>query len=135
MVDLLGTEGMSSDESTNDGQGSCLVVRKDWRHPNLIRLLKWLDQNRQKLTAYGNRKPGARRHRRLRYPNGRAPTSLRKPLARLPINFYNEVWYNGLTTAQQKDLQAGPPQALPLYVLTWPTNHDLPTDPDDHDEF
>ncbi|KAJ7482895.1 hypothetical protein B0H11DRAFT_1914978 [Mycena galericulata] len=137
MVKLLGTDGMSSDESAEDRnkRPMCTVVGKNWRNPDLIRLLKWIDLHRPKHTVYGGRAPGNPPHRRIRLPYGKAPTSLRRPIANLPINFYDPVWYHGLSKGQKLRLNATEPQSLPLYILTWPTNNQLPKDEDDHDDY
>ncbi|KAK7013884.1 hypothetical protein R3P38DRAFT_2545937, partial [Favolaschia claudopus] len=135
MVSLLGTDGMSTDESANESDNNlCTVSAKDWRSPDIIRLLKWIDLHRPRHTAYGEQMPGNRPHRRLRLPHGKAPTSLRRPIANLPINFYNPVWLQGLSPARKRHLGATQARPLPLYVLTWPANS-LPENKDDQDDY
>lgn len=55
MVTLLGAEGTSSEESCDDGYGTCRVVRKEWRDAAIVRLLKWIDCHGTKLMVYGNK--------------------------------------------------------------------------------
>ncbi|KAJ7730566.1 hypothetical protein B0H16DRAFT_1469537 [Mycena metata] len=132
MVKLLGTDGMSSDESDGDSEVPFTVAMKTWRSPDIVRLLKWIDVHRPKQTVFGERLPGnpPRRRRRLRY--GTAPTSLRRAIANLPLNFYDPVWYRGLSAGQQRRLGATESRPLPLYVLTWPG---LPPNRDDDDDY
>ncbi|KAJ7165298.1 hypothetical protein C8R46DRAFT_812069, partial [Mycena filopes] len=101
MVELLGTDGMSSDESASDVGQPCTVVGKNWRNPDLIRLLKWIDLHRPRQVEAGERKPGNQPHRRLRLPYGKTPKSLRRAIANLPINFYDKLWYQGLSPGQR----------------------------------
>lgn len=136
MLDLCGPEAMSTDES--DGGGEVYnVVRKEWRSTHVIVLLKWLDRKRDadSRTGFGNRKAGTTSRRRRRYPHGRAPNSVRKPIARLPINFYDADWLQTRTAQQRADLDPLPAMELPLYVFTWPEFHHLPVDKDDQDEY
>ncbi|KAK0447563.1 hypothetical protein EV421DRAFT_1733428 [Armillaria borealis] len=135
MLDLLGAEGQSSEESSNSDPGYTTVVHKEWRAPEVVKLLKWLDRYRVKQTGYGERKPGPRPHRSLRLPSGQVPTTLRRPIANLPENFYDKVWFAGLLPHQRIELNASDAVELPLYVFTWPTNASLLVDPDDHDEY
>ncbi len=45
MVELLRTEGMTTDESDGEGeQGACYVSPKPWRNAEVVKLLKWLDR-------------------------------------------------------------------------------------------
>ncbi|KAJ7711817.1 hypothetical protein B0H16DRAFT_1744820 [Mycena metata] len=134
MLKLLGTDGMSSDESDTDLERPCTVVGKGWRCPDVVRLLKWIDLRRPKHTVYGERKPGNAPHRRLRLPYGKAPKTLRRPIANLPENFYDRIWYQGLSSGQKTRLGATEEQALPLYILTWP-KESLPKNVDDQDEY
>ncbi|PBK88855.1 hypothetical protein ARMGADRAFT_1084403 [Armillaria gallica] len=136
MLDLCGPEAMSTDES--DGGGEVYnVVRKEWRSMHVIVLLKWLDHKRDadSHTGFGNRKARTTSCRRQRYPHGRAPNSVRKPIAQLPINFYDADWLQTCTAQQWADLDPLPAMELPLYVFTWPEFHHLPVDKDDQDEY
>ncbi|KAK0431507.1 hypothetical protein EV421DRAFT_1743035 [Armillaria borealis] len=135
MLDLLGAEGQSSEESSNSDPGYTTVVRKEWRAPEVVKLLKWLDRYRIKRMGYRERKPGPRPHRSLRLSSGQVPTTLRRPIANLPETFHDKVWFVGLLPCQRIELNASDAVELPLYVFTWPTNASLPVDPDDHDEY
>ncbi|THU87457.1 hypothetical protein K435DRAFT_919810 [Dendrothele bispora CBS 962.96] len=135
MIDLLGAEGMSSDEDSQRHVGAVEVVRKEWRSTDVVRLLKWLDLNSQKITAYGLPKPGPQGRPRLRLPTGQVAVSLRQPIANLPINFYDKHWYNSLSVSKRDKLNAQPEMELPTYVLTWPSNESLPQDKFDQDEY
>ncbi|KAK0490430.1 hypothetical protein IW261DRAFT_1412973 [Armillaria novae-zelandiae] len=134
MVTLLGSEGTSSEESCNDGHGMCRVICKEWRNAIVIRLLKWIDRHGTKLTIYGN-KSGAEVHRRLRHPNGLYPNSLRRPIAGLPVNFYDPLWLAAQPRHVQETLDPSKGVKLPEWVLTWPSNKELPVDNDDRDEI
>ncbi|KAJ7175609.1 hypothetical protein C8R46DRAFT_1214079 [Mycena filopes] len=133
MVELLGTDGMSSDESGSDSTKRCNVLHKNWRNPDVVRLLKWIDLHKPNHNVYGDR-TGNPPHRRLRLPHGKAPESLRRAIANLPINFYNPIWYEGLSAGQKIRLGATVAQPLPLYILTWPRTG-LASDPDDLDDY
>ena len=134
MVTLLGAEGTSSEESYDDGYGTCRVVRKEWRDAAIVRLLKWIDRHGTKLTVYGN-KSGAAVHRRLRHPNGLYPNSLRCPIVGLPVNFYDPLWFAAQPRHVQETLNPSEAVDLPTWILTWPSNKELPIDQDDHDEY
>ncbi|KAJ7482866.1 hypothetical protein B0H11DRAFT_2232244 [Mycena galericulata] len=115
MVKLLGTDGMSSDESTGNPDTMCTVVHKNWRHPDVVRLLRWIDLN---LSNRSERKvSGPEGHLRLRLPHGKAAVTLRYPIAGLPVNFYHPEWYDGLEIQEKKRLGALKPQPLPLHLL------------------
>jgi hypothetical protein len=116
MVKLLGTDGMSS-ESSEDGTDNqskpCSIVDKNWRHPDVMRLLGWIDLHWSQ--SYG--KTGTPFHTRLRLPRGQAAVSLRFPIAGLPLNFYHPTWYNGLTREKKRSLGAREISPLPLHLL------------------
>jgi hypothetical protein len=117
MVKLLGTDGMSSEsseEGTDNQPKRCTVVDKNWRHPDLMRLLGWIDLHWSRL----NIKTGTPFHTRLRLPHGQAAVSLRLPIAGLPLNFYHPTWYNGLTLDKKRRLGAREITPLPLHLLT-----------------
>lgn len=114
MVDQLGPEGMSSDDSGDEGfKSRVFTVRsREWRSAYLLKLLRFLDEHHDGLNCNGNRSPGAQPHQRARL--GRPPVSVRQAIARLPRNFYSDVWYDLLTPSQQAQLQAGPVMVLPI---------------------
>lgn len=111
MVHLLGTDGQSSDES----DGETYVVREQaWRGGNVGRLLQYIDTTRKKQnkTEFGRNRAGAQSRVRIRpiHP----PPSQRKAKSGLPVNFYNEVWYNALGegTLHQMEIDATPATRL-----------------------
>ncbi|KAJ7153757.1 hypothetical protein C8R46DRAFT_1042139 [Mycena filopes] len=112
MVKLLSTDGMSSEESTDDG---CRVVEKNWRHPDVVQLLRWMDLQRTSDSG-----APTKYHRRLRLPHGQTAISLRFPIAGLPVNFYHPVWYNGLASDVKLKLRAVQATPLPLHLLHAP---------------
>ncbi|KAK0484680.1 hypothetical protein IW261DRAFT_1560350 [Armillaria novae-zelandiae] len=134
MVMLLGSKGTSSEESCNDGHGTCRVIHKEWRNAIVIQLLKWIDCHGTKLTIYGN-KSGAEVHQCLCHPNGLYPNSLRRPIAGLPVNFYDPLWLAAQPRHVQETLDPSEGVKLPEWVLTWPSNKELPVDNDDRDEY
>lgn len=101
---------MSTDES-GDEKGVYIVRVKDWRSAQLLAILEYADANRNRLNGYGNNMSGGQPRRRVR-PRY-APTSVRRAMMGLPINFYNPLWYSGLTERQQEDLDAQPPMEFP----------------------
>ncbi|KAJ7188215.1 hypothetical protein C8R46DRAFT_1023642 [Mycena filopes] len=130
-------ECMSSDD---EGQGGnkrtkeTTVVRKDYRHCNLINLMKWLDYF---ATHHGLNASGASTgrgvHPRLRLPGA---TSLgRKITGGLPVNFYNAAYLSSLSEFDRQKLDTKPAIFLPMYVLGWPSNNEFTHDPNDQDEY
>ncbi|KAK0220292.1 hypothetical protein IW262DRAFT_1461560 [Armillaria fumosa] len=142
IIDRCGALVMSSDESSDEGvlkryniHGNGYLVRqKGWRNDDLIRLLKWIDRNRDRAsrTAAGNTKGTARRIR-LRLPDREAPASNRSPIAGLPVNFYDSHWFSTLMPDEIEGLNPQAAMDLPTFVLTWPTNEELPVDEHDRD--
>ncbi|KAJ7165161.1 hypothetical protein C8R46DRAFT_1035765 [Mycena filopes] len=113
MVKLLGTDGMSSESSAESGGDGkrWTVVNKNWRHPDVVRLLNWIDlQWRQ------GERSAVPFHCRLRRPHGKS-VSLRLPIAGLPVNFYHPVWYNTLSPDKKRRLRAADVKALPVHLL------------------
>lgn len=116
MLEFLGAQGMSSDESESDStehrRGSFLVRRREWRSDEILALLKYVDEHRKKYGMLGGALPGTppRRRRRLRVG---APASTRKAIIGLPVNFYRPEWLEGLTASQRKLLNAQRPYPLP----------------------
>ncbi|KAJ7687467.1 hypothetical protein B0H16DRAFT_1487473 [Mycena metata] len=117
MVKLLGTDGMSSESSEEMADAKLYaVVEKNWRHPDVIRLLRWIDAH---WTRNVGRSTGKPFHERLRLPHGKAAVSLRFPIAGLPRNFYHPGWYNTLSVKQKQRLGAIDETPLPLYLLQY----------------
>lgn len=108
MVDELGMDGNSSDESEGENH---VIRRKGWRSKEVGQLLQFIDANRNVTNAYGNPLPGGRPHARLR--TNHAPMTRHPTPACLPKNFYDKTWYDTLTPFSQKQLAPKPSAALP----------------------
>lgn len=111
MVQKLGVDGNSSDET--DGEDRSYAVRfKEWRSKEVNELLNFIDDNRTHTNANGHNKPGTLPRKRIRriYP----PSSKDRPIACLPLNFYNKTWYDSLSSLQQVQLDAQPEMELPI---------------------
>lgn len=111
MVDTLGVDGNSSDESDTETPNTYVVRAKEWRSAEVRKLLEFIDQNRKMTNAYGNPLPGNRPRSRIRqrYP----PTSQYAAVYELPRNFYSDIWYDSLTEVEQAHLGAKDPVRLP----------------------
>ena len=111
MVEKLGIDGNSSDE-TDDEDRSYAIRFREWRSGEVKRLLQFIDDNRTLTNAYGNNKPGNPPHKRVRktYP----PVTKDNPIARLPLNFYDKIWYDSLSPLQQTQLDPLPEMELPI---------------------
>jgi len=58
---LLRSEGMSSDESGQEGSGPPYYIKtRDWRNRDLIPYLQMIDRDKPRTNAYGNNRPGNR---------------------------------------------------------------------------
>jgi len=116
IVDTLTIAGMSSDESdTNESNRPIYrVKRRAWRSKALTRYLILVDHDQNKTNAYGNIRSGNPPRTRVRHSNN--ALSVRDPPTNLPINFYNEDWYSGLTNKQKRDLAAKDAVELPEVV-------------------
>lgn len=113
LVDILGRDGASSDESEPEddriglGAKVCRVKIRRWRAKWLDPLLTLIDQDRNITNQYGNYQAGNRP--RLRKRPGRN-TSLDKWVPPgLPINFYDEDWYSNLSQYHKSELAATEP--------------------------
>lgn len=108
VVDKLGIDGQSSDETDEDNEGAYDVKLLNWRNKKLIKSLNRADEVRKTTNKYGTRRPGTKRRTRKRRSARDARPTARPPPTGKPINFYQEDWYMSLTSQQQKDLKAGP---------------------------
>lgn len=109
LIEKLGPEGMSSDDSEidDDGRKEFKVRRMPWRSKEIETRLIQVDKDRNMTNAYGNSRAGNQpRHRTRR---NAIRVSRRKPSAGYPLNFYNDNWYADLTRSQQQDLAATDP--------------------------
>lgn len=111
MVQKLGVDGNSSDETDTENR-SYTVRFKEWRSSEVSQLLRFIDDNRTHTNANGNNKPGTAPRKRIRRPY--PPSSQDKPIACLPLNFYNKTWYDSLSSLQQVQLDAQPEMELPM---------------------
>ncbi|KAF8505252.1 hypothetical protein BU17DRAFT_71474 [Hysterangium stoloniferum] len=108
IVDNLGVEGQSSDETDEDSDGVYTVKRLNWRNRELIKRLNGVDAVRRTTNKYGNRQPGtATRTRKRKSARDSHPTARAPPTGK-PINFYSEDWYMGLTQQEKIALKAKP---------------------------
>ncbi|SJL15204.1 uncharacterized protein ARMOST_18690 [Armillaria ostoyae] len=110
MLNLLGREGISSDESDGEG-GPCMVKRRTWRSSELTQLLNITDESYDWKNAYSNARPGNRPHERIRHR--RATALKRAPIRGLPINFYDRDWYQLLTDVEKRLLRPQDEMRLP----------------------
>lgn len=127
---------MSSEEEMDKKTKGCRILRKDWRHPDLIAIFKWLDYHADKygLTSSGAT-IGTARHPRLRQAVGTAKHSNGPVIAGLLLNFYNSTWLASCREGQLSTLKATSATELLTYVTTWPTNSEFGADENDQDEY
>ena len=111
---LLRSEGMSSDESGQEGSGPPYYIKtRDWRNKDLIPYLQMIDRDKPRINAYGNNRPGNPPRERQRITA--APNSHRKAIPDLPLNFYDKTWYASLSHKDKALLK--PKHALHMPVL------------------
>ncbi|SJL15218.1 uncharacterized protein ARMOST_18704 [Armillaria ostoyae] len=110
MLNLLGREGISSDESDGEG-GPCMVKWRTWRSSELTQLLDITDESYDWKNAYSNARPGNRPHERIRHR--RATALKRAPIRGLPINFYDRDWYQLLMDVEKRLLRPQDEMRLP----------------------
>ena len=108
IMDTLGIDGQSSDESDGDEDGVYNVKLIHWRNKELVKRLNKADKVRKTTNKYGNRRPGTKQRIRKRRSVRDLQETTRPPPTRKPINFYSEEWYMSLTTQQKRDLDAEP---------------------------
>lgn len=127
VLDALGVDGMSSDESdmdSNTGQKRYTVVKPDWRHHDLHEWLAIFDQFHHlgHLNSWSMDRRGAFAH--VRVGSHKIHKDAHPPL-HLPVNAYDQRWLDGRETmyvkyvlcpkAEQYDFSH--PLALIQYVL------------------
>lgn len=106
VVDKLQPDGMSSDESEPEERGkptTYLVRRMAWRNKQITKMLKIIDGDRNITNAYGNRRSGNPPRARVR--RGGWETRREAPPG-LPINFYDDKWYQALSNGDKRSLRA-----------------------------
>ncbi|PPQ97546.1 LOW QUALITY PROTEIN: hypothetical protein CVT26_002331 [Gymnopilus dilepis] len=114
--EAFGIEGTSSDETDSYDSDAYHVHSLKWRNWDLAKKLKTTDSARRTTNAYGNSRPGNRPHIRKRRSREDSKESSRKVPTGLPINCYEESWYNGLSSKKKRELQAKPAFKL---VANW----------------
>ncbi|KAI6156910.1 hypothetical protein BKA82DRAFT_541770 [Pisolithus tinctorius] len=95
IVQQLGVDGMSSDESEHEGHGgeaTYYALHKDWRSHHITAWLQLLDLL----------------HLRLRYRTTSLKVSNHPPVPQLPTNFYCANWYAAQNDFSRERLQAHP---------------------------
>jgi hypothetical protein len=113
---LLRCEGMSSDESGQEGLGPPYYIRtREWRSRELIPYLQLIDKDRRQTNAYGNSRSGNPAREQTRVAT--AAVSQRKAIPGLPLNFYDKTWYADLNCRDRALLKAGPILDLPILVV------------------
>jgi hypothetical protein len=113
-VDRLGQEGMSSDESEDDEMNRRIYIinKPIWRARQVTSSLRLVDGDHNTTNGFGNRKAG--NPARTRVVRNRARESTRDAPPGLPINFYDPIWYSGLTNGEKNELMALPEFQLPV---------------------
>jgi hypothetical protein len=94
ILDTLGVDGMSSDESSFDphtGQPTYTIVKPGWRHPDLHNWLKVFDQlhHRNHVNSWSLDKRGAFTH--MRAGSHKIHQAVHAPPC-LPVNGYDPKW-------------------------------------------
>lgn len=106
-MEALGAAGMSSDESEiEDGQKVYFSKKMSWRKRELVSRMTTIERDRNFSNCYGNVSGNSPRARKRRL---NATETSRKAPPGLPINFYDEGWYEGLNERQKEALGAKPP--------------------------
>lgn len=115
LVIMLHQEGMSSDESDNEGsQPKYWVKIRQWRSKELNQYLQQIDLDANQTNAYGNIRPGNPVRTRKRHI--KATLSHRRAIPNLPINFYDETWYASLQNRDKIALKTKPIFPLPQII-------------------
>jgi len=109
LLESLGGDGMSSDESESEGTvKKTRRVRKGWISPEVSQV--W-----QMVERYHNRiKPKNKRgNMGLERDFAHHHTSIHRIVAGLPKNYYDNLWWQSLSASEQANLDPQPPKALP----------------------
>jgi len=108
MITSLGIDGGSSDESNPEPHSTRVFVRdRDWRNPNIIKIMQTIDRFKPNSTGHGRilpGNPGRPRERR----EGTQYISQDTPLRDLPMNYYAPIWLNTLTLIRKQWLNPQP---------------------------
>lgn len=118
VVTTLSRDGMSSDETVTEDEGAgiggrkrlpykkCRVKRRVWRNKKIDSYMKIIDRHMIVKNVFGNDRAGTRARLRVR-PAHKASDRAHIP-PKLPRNFYDDEWYNGLSQKEKDDLHAQP---------------------------
>ncbi|TFK18572.1 hypothetical protein FA15DRAFT_660583 [Coprinopsis marcescibilis] len=85
-----------------------------WRSTEITKLLKFVNADGKRMGAEGGPRPG---NRGLVCKRVRRPVLQRMAKAGLPINFYNQTWYWGLSTEVKKFLGATAYHRVPVLMV------------------
>ncbi|KIK13089.1 hypothetical protein PISMIDRAFT_119568, partial [Pisolithus microcarpus 441] len=107
IVESLGQDGMSSDESDHEGhrgEATYYILDKDWRSKQVTSWLRMLDSLHLRLRYNGNWQvtAGAWPHFRM----AGLKESEGSPVEGLPIDFYCRNWYGAQNAFMKEQLQA-----------------------------
>ncbi|PPR05293.1 hypothetical protein CVT26_011616 [Gymnopilus dilepis] len=106
IVQALGPEGMSSDESDLDSDKKTFIVKKiPWRNRRLTEVVQGIDKSRNLTNAYGNTRPGNSPRTRIRRDRPRKSARKKAPTGK-PVDMYDTDWYEKLTYRKQIALKA-----------------------------
>lgn len=106
IIETLGAEGQSSDDTDEEDVNVYKVRVLPWRSKELVKKVSMTDKARNTTNAYGNPRSGNRPRTRKRRRD--AGQSQRKAPKGKPLNYYDEGWYNSLTSGQRQALGALP---------------------------
>ena len=104
IVEMLGVEGQSSDETDEEDPNIYNIRILPWRNKELVKKVAMTDEAKNTTNAYGNPRPGNRP--RVRKWRRDAKPSQRKAPRGKPLNYYNQEWYKKLTPGQKRALGA-----------------------------
>lgn len=102
IIETLGVEGHSSDDTDEEHPNTYNVRVLPWRNKELVEKLRMTDTAKNTTNAYGNLRAGNRPRTRKRRRD--AKLSQRKPPRGKPLNYYDQEWYDKLTPGQKRAL-------------------------------
>ena len=104
----MGKEGMSGDESDHQrGQREYAIVHEMWRNNTLLtNWLRILDLLQLHMKFNGMGRAARGNWPRVRKLSSPRPELAGKPVAGLPLNFYDPAWYAALRDTQRAELRA-----------------------------
>ena len=115
VTSFLCSEGMSSDESDQEGSNPSYYIRlREWWSRELIPYLQTIDRDRKCVNGYGNNRPGKAPWEQKRVATGSVSTW--KAILELLLNFYDKTWYASLTRQDKTLLRAKPALDLPVIL-------------------